>query len=137
MGLIGFSSVLAYFCFVFCFSSCPFSFRPASTIFTFFTIFIGFSLVGSRFFFFSPRFFFVFFVFVLPLPQISTNYRNGHTGQLASFTTFLNFAGATVRILTTIQEVRAFAFDACATTCTLVRIAVFIQRSTVWLPRGT
>lgn len=33
------------------------------------------------------------------------NHRNGHTGQLASVTTLLNFFGATVRILTTIQEV--------------------------------
>lgn len=38
-------------------------------------------------------------------PQIVTNYRNGHTGQLASITIMLNFVGATIRIFTTIQEV--------------------------------
>ncbi|CAN0428087.1 unnamed protein product, partial [Ectocarpus sp. 13 AM-2016] len=32
------------------------------------------------------------------------NHENGHTGQLASVTTMLNFVGATIRILTTIQE---------------------------------
>lgn len=37
--------------------------------------------------------------------QIMINHENGHTGQLASITTMLNFLGATVRILTTIQEV--------------------------------
>lgn len=41
--------------------------------------------------------------------QIMINYRNGHTGQLASVTTILNFVGASIRILTTIQEVRASA----------------------------
>ncbi|CAM9874529.1 unnamed protein product [Scytosiphon promiscuus] len=36
---------------------------------------------------------------------IMVNHQNGHTGQLASVTTLLNFFGATVRILTTIEEV--------------------------------
>lgn len=41
-----------------------------------------------------------------PYPsQIMINHENGHTGQLASITTMLNFFGASVRILTTIQEV--------------------------------
>ncbi|CAM9632113.1 unnamed protein product [Pylaiella littoralis] len=44
-------------------------------------------------------------IIVAKVPQIMINHENGHTGQLASITTILNFVGATVRILTTIQEV--------------------------------
>ncbi|CAM9305958.1 unnamed protein product [Choristocarpus tenellus] len=39
------------------------------------------------------------------IPQISINFQNGHTGQLAAVTVCLNFVGCFVRILTTIQEV--------------------------------
>ncbi|CAM9690625.1 unnamed protein product [Ectocarpus fasciculatus] len=44
-------------------------------------------------------------IVVAKVPQIMINHENGHTGQLASVTTMLNFVGATIRILTTIQEV--------------------------------
>eukprot|EP00903_Cladosiphon_okamuranus_P009627 g9163.t1 len=44
-------------------------------------------------------------IVIAKVPQIMINHKNGHTGQLASITTMLNFFGASVRILTTIQEV--------------------------------
>ncbi|CAM9375755.1 unnamed protein product [Ascophyllum nodosum] len=44
-------------------------------------------------------------IIVAKVPQIVANLKNGHTGQLAAITTLLNFVGASVRILTTIQEV--------------------------------
>lgn len=47
------------------------------------------------------------------------NHENGHTGQLASVTTMLNFVGATIRILTTIQE----ASLVCRTHVSLMRMA--------------
>lgn len=43
--------------------------------------------------------------------QIITNYQNGHTGQLAATTIMLNYVGATIRIFTTIQEVRSHQPD--------------------------
>ncbi len=39
------------------------------------------------------------------MPQILTNFSNGHTGQLAPLTLLLSFAGGIVRLLTFIQEV--------------------------------
>ena len=39
------------------------------------------------------------------VPQILTNFRNGHTGQLALVTWVLNFLGALARVFTTLQEV--------------------------------
>ncbi|CAM9827588.1 unnamed protein product [Chrysoparadoxa australica] len=44
-------------------------------------------------------------VFMSRIPQIWSNYTNGHTGQLAFITLFLNFFGTFLRLLTTIQEV--------------------------------
>ncbi|XP_066537390.1 mannose-P-dolichol utilization defect 1b [Hoplias malabaricus] len=38
------------------------------------------------------------------LIQASTNYRNGHTGQLSAISVFLLFAGTLARIFTTVQE---------------------------------
>ncbi|KAJ1983754.1 hypothetical protein H4R34_001086 [Dimargaris verticillata] len=40
------------------------------------------------------------------IPQIVTNYRNGHTGQLAAFTVFNSFLGCAVRVFTTLHEVQ-------------------------------
>ncbi|KXN69274.1 mannose-P-dolichol utilization defect 1 protein [Conidiobolus coronatus NRRL 28638] len=39
------------------------------------------------------------------VPQILTNYRNGHTGQLSAFTVFNYFFGTLARVFTTLQEV--------------------------------
>lgn len=39
------------------------------------------------------------------LPQIWTNFRNGHTGQMAVVTWVLNLAGGLARVFTTLQEV--------------------------------
>ncbi|XP_038624592.1 mannose-P-dolichol utilization defect 1 protein [Tachyglossus aculeatus] len=43
-------------------------------------------------------------VVVGKLLQASTNYRNGHTGQLSAVTVFLLFGGSLARIFTSIQE---------------------------------
>ena len=40
------------------------------------------------------------------LPQIWSNFRQGHTGQLSAFTVFMYFAGTLARVFTTIQEVQ-------------------------------
>jgi len=39
------------------------------------------------------------------IPQIYSNYVNGHTGQLAAFTVFNYFLGTLARVFTTLQEV--------------------------------
>ncbi|RKP34665.1 hypothetical protein BJ085DRAFT_14536 [Dimargaris cristalligena] len=39
------------------------------------------------------------------VPQILTNFRNGHTGQLAAFTVLNSFLGCVVRVFTTLHEV--------------------------------
>jgi mannose-P-dolichol utilization defect protein 1 len=39
------------------------------------------------------------------LPQIYTNFCNGHTGQLSFITVFLQFAGTCARVFTTLKEV--------------------------------
>jgi len=44
------------------------------------------------------------FTITARVPQIMTNFKNGHTGQLAIITWLLNFAGALARVLTTIAE---------------------------------
>lgn len=36
--------------------------------------------------------------------QVWTNYKQGHTGQLAVVTIIMNFAGAAARVFTTLQE---------------------------------
>lgn len=46
----------------------------------------------------------IMFIFAR-LPQIITNYTQGHTGNLAVLTCFMNFAGVAARIFTTLQEV--------------------------------
>ena len=38
------------------------------------------------------------------IPQIWTNYSNGHTGQLAILTWILNWGGALARVFTTMQD---------------------------------
>ncbi|KAG9412104.1 Mannose-P-dolichol utilization defect 1 protein [Aphanomyces cochlioides] len=38
------------------------------------------------------------------IPQIISNFRQGHTGQLAFLTLFLNFGGSAARLFTTLQE---------------------------------
>lgn len=39
------------------------------------------------------------------VPQVITNFKNRSTGKLAFFTFFLNFAGSSARVFTTLQEV--------------------------------
>jgi len=46
----------------------------------------------------------VVFTIVSRLPQIYTNFSNGHTGQLAVVTWLLNFVGALARVLTCLTE---------------------------------
>eukprot|EP01137_Pigoraptor_chileana_P019809 Opistho-2@81342 len=43
--------------------------------------------------------------FLSKLPQIVTNFKNVHTGQLSAITTFMNFAGTASRIFTTLTQV--------------------------------
>ncbi|MBN3301636.1 MPU1 protein, partial [Amia calva] len=43
-------------------------------------------------------------IIISRLIQVSTNYRNGHTGQLSAVTVLLLFAGSLARIFTSIQE---------------------------------
>ena len=40
------------------------------------------------------------------VPQIYENFSNGHTGVLSPETTFLNVAGGSVRVFTTLAEVK-------------------------------
>ena len=40
------------------------------------------------------------------MPQIYANFSNGHTGVLSPETTFLNVAGGSVRVFTTLTEVK-------------------------------
>ncbi|CAM9909934.1 unnamed protein product [Discosporangium mesarthrocarpum] len=44
-------------------------------------------------------------IILCKIPQILTNFKNGHTGKLAAVTVTMNFVGTLLRILTTIQEV--------------------------------
>lgn len=44
-------------------------------------------------------------VLISRVPQIYSNFSNGHTGQLSAFTVFNYFLGAVARIFTTLQEV--------------------------------
>merc|ERR1711934_226377 len=46
----------------------------------------------------------VVFTIAARLPQVWTNFQNGHTGRLSSITWLLNFGGALARVLTTMQE---------------------------------
>jgi len=62
------------------------------------------------------------------IPQIYSNFRNGHTGQLSFITWFLNVGGTLARVFTTLQEVNdplvLAGFSIAATLNTIVLLQI-------------
>jgi mannose-P-dolichol utilization defect protein 1 len=79
---------------------------------------------------------------VARLPQIYANYAQGHTGQLAFLTLFLNFGGSAARILTTLQNVDepvvlvGFSISALLNGVLLLQYVVYMKATAAALAAG-